>query len=29
MKTLSVAISDVEYGKFGIPCERLNFTKIN
>jgi len=26
MRTLNVAISDVEYGKFGIPCERLNFT---
>ena len=26
MRTLNVAISDLEYGKFGIPCERLNFT---
>ena len=26
MRTLNVAISDIEYGKFGIPCEQLNFT---
>ena len=26
MRTLSVAISDIEYGKFGIPNERLSFT---
>ncbi|MCL2511203.1 MAG: hypothetical protein FWF09_04045 [Bacteroidales bacterium] len=26
MRTLSVAISDVEYRKFGISSERLNFT---
>ena len=26
MKTLNIAISDLEYGKFGIPSEQLNFT---
>ena len=26
MKTLSIAISDIEYRKFGIPDEQLNFT---
>ncbi|MCL2327484.1 MAG: hypothetical protein FWC39_03105 [Bacteroidetes bacterium] len=26
MKTLQVSISDMEYGMFGIPDERLNFT---
>ena len=26
MRTLNIAISDVEYGKFGIPSEQLNFT---
>ena len=26
MRTLSIAISDIEYGKFGIPSEQLNFT---
>ena len=26
MRTLNVAISDIEYGKFGIPGEQLNFT---
>ena len=26
MRTLNIAISDVEYGKFGIPSEKLNFT---
>jgi hypothetical protein len=26
MKTLSIAISDIEYCKFGIPNEQLNFT---
>ena len=26
MRTLNVAISDIEYGKFGIPGEELNFT---
>jgi hypothetical protein len=26
MRTLNIAISDVEYGRFGIPSERLNFT---
>ena len=28
MRTLSVAISDVEYGRFGITNERLNFTEF-
>ena len=28
MRTLNVAISDIEYSKFGIPCERLNFTEF-
>ena len=26
MKTLSIAISDIEYSKFGIPGEQLKFT---
>ena len=26
MRTLNIAISDVEYGKFGIPSEQLNFS---
>jgi hypothetical protein len=26
MRTLSVSISDIEYSKFGISSERLNFT---
>jgi len=26
MKTLSIAISDIEYGRFGIPSEQLSFT---
>ena len=26
MRTLNVSISDIEYGRFGIPSERLNFT---
>jgi len=26
MKTLNITISDVEYGRFGIPNEQLNFT---
>jgi len=26
MRTLNIAISDLEYGKFGFPSERLNFT---
>ncbi|GHV51768.1 hypothetical protein FACS1894181_14100 [Bacteroidia bacterium] len=26
MKTLNVSISDIEYSKFGIPGEQLNFT---
>ena len=26
MKTLSIAISDIEYGRFSIPSEQLNFT---
>lgn len=26
MRTLSIAISDVEYGRFDIPSEQLNFT---
>jgi hypothetical protein len=26
MKTLNVAISDIEYSRFGIPDERMNFT---
>ena len=26
MKTLNITISDVEYGRFGIPNEHLNFT---
>jgi len=26
MKTLNIAISDIEYHKFGIPREQLNFT---
>jgi hypothetical protein len=26
MKTLNVSISDIEYNKFGIPGEQLNFT---
>jgi len=26
MRTLTINISDIEYGKFGIPCENLNFT---
>jgi hypothetical protein len=26
MRTLNIAISEVEYGKFGIPCEQLSFT---
>jgi len=28
MRTLSVAISDIEYRKFGISNERLNFTEF-
>ena len=28
MRTLSVAISDLEYSKFSIPSEQLNFTDI-
>ena len=28
MRTLNVAISDIEYSKFGIPGERLNFTEF-
>jgi len=26
MKTINIAISDLEYGMFGIQSERLNFT---
>ena len=26
MRTLNIAISDLEYRKFGIPSEQLNFT---
>ena len=26
MRTLNIAISDIEYGKFGIPNEKLNFS---
>jgi hypothetical protein len=26
MKTLNVVISDIEYSRFGIPNERMNFT---
>jgi hypothetical protein len=26
MKTLNIAISDIEYSQFGIPGEQLNFT---
>jgi hypothetical protein len=26
MKTLNISISDLEYNKFGIPGDRLNFT---
>jgi hypothetical protein len=26
MKTLNVSISDIEYGKFNIPGDQLNFT---
>jgi len=26
MRTLNIAISDIEYSMFGIPNERLNFT---
>lgn len=26
MRTLNVTISDIEYGKFAIPSEQLNFT---
>ena len=26
MRTLNIAISDIEYRKFGIPNEQLNFT---
>ena len=26
MRTLNVAISDLEYGKFGFPSEHLSFT---
>ena len=26
MRTLNVTISDIEYGKFGIPSEQLSFT---
>jgi hypothetical protein len=26
MRTLNIAISDIEYGKFSIPSEQLNFT---
>jgi len=26
MRTLNIAISDIEYGRFGIPAENLNFT---
>ena len=26
MRTLNIAISDIEYGKFGIPSEQLNFS---
>ena len=28
MRTLSIAISDVEYNRFGISTERLNFTEL-
>lgn len=28
MKILHVAISDIEYGRFGLPSERLNFTDL-
>jgi len=28
MKTLNITISDIEYGKFGIPNEQLNFTEL-
>ena len=28
MKILNVAISDIEYSKFGIPSEQLRFTDI-
>ena len=26
MRILNIAISDIEYGKFGIPSEQLNFS---
>jgi len=26
MRTLNIAISDIEYGRFGIPSEKLSFT---
>ena len=26
MRNLNIAISDIEYGKFGIPSEQLTFT---
>jgi len=26
MRTLNIAISDIEYGRFGIPSEQLKFT---
>jgi len=28
MRTLNITISDIEYGKFGIPNEQLNFTDL-
>ena len=28
MKTLNISIWDIEYGKFGIPSEQLNFTDL-
>ena len=28
MRTINVAISDIEYSMFGIPSERVNFTDL-
>ncbi len=28
MRTLNIAISDIEYNKFGIKTEKLNFTEF-
>ena len=28
MRTLNIAISDIEYGKFNFPCKQLVFTEL-